>query len=45
MPDLKVGSADDPDPLESMSWQDVLDEVHGCHGVPSELPALDLFPR
>ena len=32
MPDRSVGSADDPDPLEAMSWQDIRDEIYGRDG-------------
>jgi hypothetical protein len=27
--DLSVGSANGPDPLEAMSWQDLRDEIYG----------------
>ena len=29
LPDLSVGDACDPDPLESMSWADLRDEIYG----------------
>lgn len=32
MPDRSVGSPDDPNPLEAMSWQDVRSEIYGGDG-------------
>ena len=29
LPDLSVGRAGDPNPLEAMSWQDLRDEIYG----------------
>jgi hypothetical protein len=29
LPDLSVGRAGDPNPLASMSWQDLRDEIYG----------------
>lgn len=31
LPDLSVGRAGDPNPLEAMSWQDLRDEIYGGH--------------
>jgi hypothetical protein len=30
LPDLSVGLSDGPDPLESLSWQDLRDEIYGA---------------
>ena len=30
LPDLSVGDARDPNPLESMSWPDLRDEIYGA---------------
>lgn len=29
MPDRSVGNAGDPNPLETLSWQDLRDEIYG----------------
>ena len=29
LPDLSVGNAQDDDPLESLTWQDLRDEIYG----------------
>jgi len=29
LPDRSVGDADAPNPLESLSWQDLRDEIYG----------------
>lgn len=29
LPDLSVGKAGDPNPLEALSWQDLRDEIYG----------------
>ena len=29
LPDRSVGRASDPDPLESLSWQDLREEIYG----------------
>jgi hypothetical protein len=32
LPDLSVGNPAEPDPLESLSWQDLRDEIYGERG-------------